>query len=76
MNSRLLSKKLIIEENNTLKKDVDALRKMNSAQETEIFEYRYGDMTSEHELRNLDQVWLPHECRMSVRELHEITHEI
>jgi hypothetical protein len=67
---------MLKKENNILKKTLADLRDIDIAQYTEIFEYRYSEMISEHELRKLDQVWFPDEPRMSVKELHAIAHEI
>jgi hypothetical protein len=63
-------------ENEILKQESSALRKKNSEQYMELYEYRYDEMISEHELKKLDLKWLPHEGRMSVMELYEIAHEI
>jgi hypothetical protein len=74
---------LLIEENTRLKniikaheEDARALRKINDQQFRELFEYRYKEMISENELRKLDQSWPAHEPRLSVKELHEIAHEM
>jgi hypothetical protein len=67
---------MLRKENNTLKKTLADLGEIDIAQSTEIFEYRYSEMISEHELRKLDRVWPAQEQQMSVKELHEIAHEI
>lgn len=74
---------LLIQENERLKmenkayeNDALVLRKMNDQQTIELFEYRYNEMISENELKKLDESWLPNEHRISVKELHELAHEI
>ena len=59
-----------------MKKESSALRKKNSEQYMELYTYRYDEMISENELKKLDLKWLPHEGRISVKELHGIAHEI
>jgi hypothetical protein len=63
-------------ENEILKQENSALRTENSQQYAKLYEYSYNDMISEQELKKLDLKWLPHEGRMSVRELHEIALEV
>jgi hypothetical protein len=63
-------------ENETYERDLRAQRETNNQQYIELFEYRYKEMISENELKKLDQGWLPHEQRVSVKELHEIAHEV
>jgi hypothetical protein len=52
------------------------LRKTNNEQFVQLFGYSYEEMISENELKKLDKILLPDEPRISVKELHEITHEI
>ena len=63
-------------ENTAYKKDVVFLRKTNRELETELFEYKYKEMISENELKKLERSWLPNENPISVKELHELAHEI
>ena len=63
-------------ENEILKKESSALRKKNSEQYMELYTYGYDEMISENELKKLNLKWLPHEGRISVKELHGIAHEI
>jgi regulator of replication initiation timing len=69
------NKKLRLE-NEILRKDVSNLRRKNDEQYMELCGYGYDELISEHELKKLDSVWPPNEKRLSVKELHEIAHEI
>lgn len=74
---------LLIEENNRLENIIGAyendfriLRKTNNEQSSQLFEYDNQEMISENELRKLDKILLPNEPQISVKQLHEIAHEI
>jgi hypothetical protein len=74
---------LLIEENKRLKNIIGAyendfriLRKINNEQSSQLFEYDYQEMISDNELKKLYKILLRNEPQISVKELHEIAHEI